>query len=377
MWDILCRGRYDLHYDHMPLSIRGMSWAKRLNLFKAGGNLLYRRLKPWSRPIYMLIELTNYCNLRCPVCPSGIGKVKRRPMAMDVSLFEQLMEEVGPYLITASLWAWGEPLLHPRLADILRIAQKHPVATLLSTNGQNLDNEEVIKALIDHPPTYLIVAIDGLTDETNSKYRIGAKLQPILAGVRRLTELKRERKQNLPILHMRYIIMKHNEHEVPHIKNFAIENGFDLLSLRTMSCVNAPEEDYISLMPDNNKFKAYNYLNDKRVQRSDFICGEPFWFPSVLADGTIVPCFNDYNAEMPFGLLDRNTSFIDIWNGKKAEEVRGAIRDSMSDVEFCRYCPFTDRQTEDVSIEGFVLNTESCPAVLHPLDQESRPPSTS
>ena len=78
--------------------------------------------QPWSWPVHMQIELTNYCNLKCPVCPTGIGAINRKPLAMDVSLFEQLMDEVGQYLLTLSLWGWGESILHPQLAKILRIA---------------------------------------------------------------------------------------------------------------------------------------------------------------------------------------------------------------------------------------------------------------
>ena len=291
---------------------------------------------------------------------------------MDVDLFEQLMDDVGPYLLTASLWAWGEPLLHPKFAEILRIAEKHPVATLLSTNGQNLNKDEIIEALIDHPPTYLIVAIDGLTDETNSKFRVGAKLEPILSGVRRLAELKRERNQVLPILHMRYIVLKHNEHEVPHLKDFAKENGFDLLTLRTLSCINAPEQDYRSMMPDSNEFKAYNYLNDKRVRRSDFICTEPFWFPAMFADGRIVACCHDVNADHPLGALSKNISFFDIWNSKKASEVRKIIRDRNAEVNYCRHCPVADRQTGDTSIQAFILNEGLLLSVPPPFKQEQQ-----
>ena len=118
-WDVLIRGRYHFIYDQMPMLASGMSRAKRLNLVKSGGNLLYRRLNPWSMPLHLQIELANYCDLRCPVCPTGSGSVKRRPQAIDVGLFERLMGEVGRYLLTTSLWAWGEPLLHPRL-DLAR-----------------------------------------------------------------------------------------------------------------------------------------------------------------------------------------------------------------------------------------------------------------
>ena len=36
-------------------------------------------LRRWYIERYMMIELTNYCNIRCTVCPTGIGKLHRRP----------------------------------------------------------------------------------------------------------------------------------------------------------------------------------------------------------------------------------------------------------------------------------------------------------
>ncbi len=122
-WKILLKGRYGFTFDLMPRSVRRMSMLKRYNVLRAGGNLVYRRLRPWSWPLHMQIELANYCDLNCPVCPTGIGEMKRDPKAMDVSLFEHLMEELGPYLLTVSLWAWGGPLLHPRLRDIYKAKQ--------------------------------------------------------------------------------------------------------------------------------------------------------------------------------------------------------------------------------------------------------------
>ena len=105
--NIAIRGQYDFEYDLMPCHCNGMSISKRSNLLKAGGNLLYRKLQPWSMPIHMQIELTNYCNLRCPVCPTGAGTHHRRPQAIDPALFERLMAEAGKYLLTASLFGWG------------------------------------------------------------------------------------------------------------------------------------------------------------------------------------------------------------------------------------------------------------------------------
>jgi radical SAM protein with 4Fe4S-binding SPASM domain len=355
LWNILLKGRYNFTFDLMLMSARGMSILKRYNLLKAGANLIYRRLKPWNWPLHMQIELTNYCNLNCPVCPIGIREMRRDPKAMDVSLFEHLMDELGPYLLTASLWAWGEPLLHPRLEEILRIARKHPVITLLSTNGQNLCEEAVINALITAPPTYLIMAIDGLTDDTHSKFRVGAKLDPILSGVRRLAEKKRKEGIEFPRLHMRYMVMKHNEHEVSRLKNFARENGFDLLTLRTLSIIDSSRETHQAFVPEAKELRAYDYEGQNRIRRGDFICQQPFWFPTVFADGTVVACEQDYNAQQSFGKFSTDMSFADLWFGPQSKTIRRMIRDAPESLSFCRNCPYVDRWAGACSIRAFNL----------------------
>lgn len=360
IWDVLFRGRYSFVYDQIPFTMDRISMEKRLNLFKAGYNLLHRKLTPWNMPLHMQMELTNYCNLRCPVCPTGIRAVKRKPLSIDVDLFERIIDEVGPYLLTVSLWAWGEPLLHPELQMILRAARKYKIVILLSTNGQNLNEEHVIEALTGEPPTHLIVAIDGLTDETNTEFRVGAKLKPILSGVRRIAEIKKKRKQQLPILHMRFIVMKHNQHEVPKMIDFARGNLFDLLSVRTLSIIDSESTDrtHQDLAPSKFEFQAYDYKNGTRFERKNFICQEPFWFPTVFADGTLVACEQDYNAQQPLGVISKKVSFRDIWFSRRAAIVRKIIRDNPQDLSFCLNCPYRDRECTDVSVKAYFLNTK-------------------
>jgi radical SAM protein with 4Fe4S-binding SPASM domain len=329
--------------------------SARLNFLKCGLNIYSRRLVPWSWPIYMQVELTNYCNLRCPVCPTGLRTLGRQPRAMDPAFFDQLMEEVGRYLLVVSLWGWGEPLLHPKLEEILSTAGRYGFASIVSTNGQNLNDPRVLRVLSDHPPTYLIVALDGLTDETNSVFRVGARLQPALEGVRRLAQLKREKGLTRPVLHLRFIAMKHNEHELPQLKDFAAENDFEFLTVRTLSIIDAPEGEHFSLRPESPGFRAYGYKGDKRVKRSDFVCQHAFMFPAVFADGTVTACDQDFGAGHRYGRIDGSVSFRDIWFGEESVKVRKAIRDDPGCFSFCRNCPYADRPINTCSIQAFDL----------------------
>ena len=361
LFDVLARGRYEFIYDRMPITVCGMSAAKRLNLLIAGTHLLHRQTRPLNMPLHMQFELTSYCNLRCPVCPTGTKELERAAIPMDPGLFERVWEETAPYLLTASLWGWGEPLLHPQLDQMLRIARRHNVATFLSTNGMPLRHESVRQALVDHPPTSLIVAIDGITDETNSKYRIGAKLEPILSGVRELAKLKRSRKAKYPVLQLRYIVMSHNEHEVDQLEAFARENEFELLTLRSISIFDTQEADAVQsgFVPLNELLQPYQYSEGKRQKREGFICTMPFWFPSIQADGGVVSCEQDHSGKNRFGLMDGRATFRSIWFSERAARVRKLIRDEHEKVSFCVNCPYADRPTADASLESRQLAPDS------------------
>jgi MoaA/NifB/PqqE/SkfB family radical SAM enzyme len=357
LWSVLVRGRYDYTFDLMPMRIEHMPLRKRLNLLASGMNLLYRRVQPWSMPINLQVEVTSVCNLRCPVCPTGKGLLSRREALMDLATYETLMRETGDTMLAVMLWAWGEPLLHPQFADFVRIAREHGVLPLLSTNGQNLDREAVVNGLLHHPPEHLIVALDGLTDETNSVYRVGARLEPALRGVRRLAELKRQRGQTRPWIHLRFIVMKHNEHEVPQAEAFAREHGFDYLSLRGLSIIADPEEQsHARMVPAQAPLQAYAYASGQRVQRSDYLCQHAFAFPAVLTDGTVVVCDQDFNASRAYGRLGQEgQTFRDIWYGARAAQVRREVRDHRELSSFCRLCPYADRPLNTCNVQVIKL----------------------
>lgn len=356
MWQIFAHGRHRFTFDWMPMVVRDMSWRQRLNVGLAGLNLFHRRARPWAMPLHMQIEVTNYCNLRCPVCPTGSGALSRKPKAMEVDLFERLFEEVGPTLLTAALFAWGEPLLHPQLGKLLAIARRYPATILVSTNGQNLHEPAVQAALREHPPTYLVVALDGLTDATNAIFRKGARLSPVWAGVRQLVAWKRRTLSHWPVLHLRFMAMKHNQHDLPEIRRTAYELGFDMVSIRSLSTVDSVDQsEYDALLPDAEELRAYQYQDGHRVRRDDFICQNAFNYPTVLADGTVVACEQDHQGSQPYGVFSQHRSFRSLWRGKVATRVRVAVRDDPSRFSFCRSCPFADRASSNCSVAGYPL----------------------
>jgi radical SAM protein with 4Fe4S-binding SPASM domain len=303
----------------------------------------------------MQVELTSACELECPVCPAGIGKLERSASAIDPGMFEDVMREAGPYLLTLSLWAWGEPLLYKGLGKALEIAARYPLATLLSTNGQSLNARRVQEALRQHPPAYLIVAVDGLSDQTNSVYRKGARLAPALEGVRALADWKQHTGSRHPVLLCRFLAMRQNEHEVPVLREFAAAAGFDMVSIRSLTIIDAAEEAHRNLVPADTTLRAYRYEQDRRVPRHDFVCQHAFSFPTILADGTVTACEQDFNGRHAYGVLGKDGSFRDIWLSTRASEVRRIVRDHPAEYSFCRNCPRADRPLSSCCLSSYAV----------------------
>jgi radical SAM protein with 4Fe4S-binding SPASM domain len=301
----------------------------------------------------MGVELTNRCQLRCPVCPTGAGILRRKPRMMDMGLLSGLMEEVGPYLLAACFIGWGEPLLHPGFAQAIGLCRRHHVLSVVSTNGQNLDEPRVREDLIAQPPTYLIVAVDGLTDRTHALYRVGGRLSPALAGVRALAEAKRRAGASLPLLHMRFIAMRHNQHELPGVRDFAAANGFDLVSIRSLSIIDDDERAHRARVPDVERFRAYGYDGRGRVARKDFLCQHAFCYPTVLADGTVVACDQDFDGRWAYGRIGEGVSFADVWFGRQSRAVRKTIRDRRQAFSTCSRCPYADRMLNTCSVSAY------------------------
>ena len=80
------------------------------------------------------LEITNVCNLDCRFCPGT-----RRPQGfLSPEGFQMLGERLRPHTGYLYLHLMGEPLLHPRLEEILERAETLKFRVMITTNGTRL-----------------------------------------------------------------------------------------------------------------------------------------------------------------------------------------------------------------------------------------------
>ncbi|MBO5009369.1 MAG: radical SAM protein [Clostridia bacterium] len=81
------------------------------------------------------VEITNICNRSCSFCPG----TKREPRRMTKEEFAHICSELLPLTDYVYLHVMGEPLTHPELPELIKIANKAGLKCAITTNGTLLD----------------------------------------------------------------------------------------------------------------------------------------------------------------------------------------------------------------------------------------------
>ncbi len=139
-----------------------------------------------------LIEITDFCNLRCPVCYAESGP--ERQTHRDLATIERMLDAVvrnerRPDVVQIS---GGEPTLHPDFFRILDMARERPIQHLmLNTNGVRIASDpEFARRLAEYMPGFEIyLQFDSLEENPLRQLR-GVDLRSTReAAIHRLNEL--------------------------------------------------------------------------------------------------------------------------------------------------------------------------------------------
>lgn len=164
-----------------------------------------------------LMEITNRCNMHCPVCYANSGT------GVDVSLAQvqrmldcYVAAEGSPEVIQIS---GGEPTLHPQLHDIIKMSKAAGLkAVLINTNGLRMaEDESFVESLKDFGAELEIyLQFDSLSEEVGHKLR-GQDVSQI-----RWKALENLEKRGILVNLVVTLVRGVNEHEIEPVINAAI-----------------------------------------------------------------------------------------------------------------------------------------------------------
>ncbi len=143
---------------------------------------------PADKKPVVVWNVTTQCNLNCIHCYSLSGAGASRKI-MTYNEEKALIGDLAEFGVPALLFSGGEPLLHPRIFDLMDYAVKSGMRTALSTNG-TLINRETAERLKSIGLSYVGISIDGLSEiHDRFRNRDGA-FRAAMEGVRQSLEAK-------------------------------------------------------------------------------------------------------------------------------------------------------------------------------------------
>ena len=186
---------------------------KWLNLARVEFERKRRRIEVKGRPYILFLDPCNYCNLRCPLCPTGRNELGRPQQLMSLECFKRYLDPHVPYLFEVNVHNWGESMINPDLYRMIAYANSRNVGTNISSNLVIAQSED-LDGLLDSGLEYLTVSLDGADQESYAKYRVRGDFDRVIANLGELIRRRNARGLKRPFVEWQYIVMKHNEDKV-------------------------------------------------------------------------------------------------------------------------------------------------------------------
>jgi len=280
---------------------------KVLNILRALFEWKTRKAEVKSRPCIVRLNTSAVCNLNCPACLKkesfnlAPGQ-SREPYLMSLNTFDRVLSGAGANAQRMTFHITGEPMMNPRLFEMIKRAHEQKVVTYFSTNF-NLVTRAILPKLFESGLDKIRICLDGFSQETYGKYRVGGSVEKVKQGISMVMEEKRRRGASRPMVQVLVITFNHVKPELEKIKTFCHEQGVD----------------QVLMIPDGCNVDGSHVAT---IQGKPYAgCFWPWVSMVVDADGSVYTCGESFDGRLPYGNVNKDT--IDsIWNNEVYTETR-------------------------------------------------------
>jgi radical SAM protein with 4Fe4S-binding SPASM domain len=292
--------------------------------------------RAFGRPVHLTIEPTNTCDLRCPVCETGSGIMRRPKGHMSLDDFKSVIDKLAGHVNILFFYFMGEPFLNKDAYAMIKYASQRGIFVSTCTNGHFVDPKAVIESGIGE----ISFQIGGMTQETHGIYRVRGNLRKTLDNLVATIEEKKKHPESQTKISLGFIVMKHNEHEIEDFLKFAKEAGVDEAEV-IAPCVRTLEQGR-ELIPQDDKYWLYDReAFEKGILRPKLVpdnrCDWLYYSTTIQWNGDVVPCCRDTQGDVVMGNIFKQ-DFGEIWNGKKYKSFRKKVGRDQKNLELCRLC---------------------------------------
>lgn len=310
-------------------------------------------------PLRVRFDVSSRCNLRCPRCPQKKLSAEQK-QDLPFELFARAAAELAAFRPRLNLHHRGESLLNPEFPRFLRLALQNGLYCRLHTNGTLLDKHlgralptaaAEASAETGRRPGALLelsISLDAWNAADYAAARPGGNFEEVLRRTAEFVARRKKLKKRRPRLTLQFITGKPlNRTARREIRALAARLRLE----RRDRVLLKPPHDWagnvtLPLAAAAGKASAKQTTEDETAPGGG--CVFPWYDLSVLSDGRVSACPQDYFGELTLGDLNEQT-IAEIWNGEEAKALRRAhAADRRGDHSLlpplCRRCAFRRRK---------------------------------
>jgi hypothetical protein len=131
---------------------------------------------------------------------------------MELGVLRNIIEQISPYAEIIKLHWIGEPLLHPRLLELIRVVREHSRASIYLSTNATLLHGELAESIRTSGLDKLILSLDGMSVSSYSAVRLRGAFSQVFRNIE--TFVKAVESRGGPLCEVQMIRTKYNKSEV-------------------------------------------------------------------------------------------------------------------------------------------------------------------
>src|SRR6185312_12278462 len=239
------------------------------------------RIDSFAAPTMVTWQLTRDCNLACLHCCTDSAPGKALPHELSRERALSLCREIVAAGVPYAMIVGGEPTLVPHFAEVCKTLSDGGVLLKIESNGRAFDVSSVAGLAIRS----IQISIDGATQETFAKQRVGGELSKVLATCRAV------KAAGLP-LEITFAPSKLNIHEAEAVIALALELGAFRFNTGELMRLGTAAKLWDKLEPSKEQYKVFlSLLERKELELAGKmeLCFRPFSMNEELKGRQLEP----------------------------------------------------------------------------------------
>jgi radical SAM protein with 4Fe4S-binding SPASM domain len=279
------------------------------------------------------IEISNVCNLQCSFCP----EVVRAKKLIDLDLFESIVKQVAPITEQVAFHLMGDPLVHPKLSELVEICARYQAPIFFVTNGVLMSPKN--RSILANPAFRQInFSLHSFNDNYPGRDP-SSYLEPIFSFTEEMLSLRPELYLNFRLWNLAGVHGS-SEANIDLLKRISERFGVALIrpsDVRVKKSFRIKGRLYLHF---DTEFKWPDMRLPMLGQK-----GRCYGLSShfgILADGTVVPCCLDKDGAIALGNV-KEATIGEILNGPRAQAMIAGFQKHSLVESLCRRCQYIER----------------------------------